>query len=178
MMSDIAFRQPVDADLPALARLHVRCWQEAYAGLMPDQFLRDLSVEQRLAGWRRSLADPQVFAFAAFDGHDPVGFVTAGPIREAQPGLGDGEIYAIYVSAPAYRRGIGRRLLGAAAQHWISRGGSGLTVLCIAGNKRAESFYLACGGRKAWSGEFELGGQTYPENAFQFANIQELAQPA
>jgi GNAT superfamily N-acetyltransferase len=177
MMSDMAFRQPVDADLPALARLHVLCWQEAYKGLMPDQFLRDLSVEQRLAGWRRSLADPDVFAHAAFDGEGPVGFITAGPIRDARPGLGDGEIYAIYVRAFAHRRGIGRRLLGAAARHWRSRGGSGLTVLCIAGNKPAEAFYMANGGHKAWSGNFELGGQTYLENAFQFADIQGLALP-
>ncbi len=46
----ITFRKPATADISELAALHVLCWQQTYAGIFPDQFLRDLSVEKRAEG--------------------------------------------------------------------------------------------------------------------------------
>lgn len=32
-------RLATDADAPAIARIHVRAWQRAYAGIIPDDIL-------------------------------------------------------------------------------------------------------------------------------------------
>ena len=44
--------QPSDA--AGIARVHVRSWQQAYAGLMPAEYLDALekTLTQREAGWR------------------------------------------------------------------------------------------------------------------------------
>lgn len=62
-MTDRVVRgEPIEArpatvdDAPAIAAIHVRSWQRAYADLLPADFLAGLDVEQRVAYWRRDLA--------------------------------------------------------------------------------------------------------------------------
>ena len=51
-------------DLPEVARVHVQSWQEAYAGLLPQDYLDNLSVEARLHRWRESFQHPKTTATA------------------------------------------------------------------------------------------------------------------
>lgn len=44
-------------DANAVATVHVRSWQSAYRGLIPDAYLDALSVERRTAVWRRILTE-------------------------------------------------------------------------------------------------------------------------
>lgn len=46
-------------DADGIAEVHVRSWQAAYRGLMPQEVLDGLSVAQRAEGWRRILGDPE-----------------------------------------------------------------------------------------------------------------------
>ena len=50
-----AVRPATVADAPAMGRLHVRAWQAAYRGEMPDDYLDGLRAEDRAAGWERAL---------------------------------------------------------------------------------------------------------------------------
>ena len=43
------------ADAPAMGRLHVRAWQAAYRGHMPDDYLDGLRAAERAAGRERTL---------------------------------------------------------------------------------------------------------------------------
>lgn len=43
-------------DAHDLAVVHVRSWQQAYRGLMPQAVLDRLSIAEREAGWARLLA--------------------------------------------------------------------------------------------------------------------------
>jgi len=43
----VEIRTAVAEDAPGLATVHVRSWQLAYRGLMADEFLDGLSVEER-----------------------------------------------------------------------------------------------------------------------------------
>ncbi|UWF78747.1 hypothetical protein JRG78_11030 [Microbacterium sp. EF45047] len=58
-MRDVRVRQAVRGDAPGIAVVHVRAWQEAYRGLMPQDVLDGLSVEQRENGWDAILRDPR-----------------------------------------------------------------------------------------------------------------------
>lgn len=51
---DVNLRQADVRDAPTLADLHIRAWQWAYQGQMPDDFLVGLaaSLEPRTAWWR------------------------------------------------------------------------------------------------------------------------------
>jgi hypothetical protein len=52
----VTIRRATVQDAPALGRLHVRAWQAAYRGQMPDDYLDGLRPEERAAGWERSYA--------------------------------------------------------------------------------------------------------------------------
>jgi hypothetical protein len=51
----VNIRRAIATDAATIAGIHVRAWQWAYRGLIPDAFLDSLSVEARETSWRRQL---------------------------------------------------------------------------------------------------------------------------
>jgi len=49
-------RDARSADAPGIAEVHVASWRAAYAGQLPDGFLRKLSVDERTRSWRSRIA--------------------------------------------------------------------------------------------------------------------------
>jgi GNAT superfamily N-acetyltransferase len=171
----IQYRQPTEHDIDAISRLHVLCWQQAYEGILPEEYLKTLSVDDRAKGWRDTIGDPEVFKSIACVNQRIVGFVSAGPARDDAIAYGDGEIYAIYNHRDFYRRGIGRNFLARAAEFWLTRGGRSLVVLFIAANTQAELFYSSLGGHHVHEGVFDIAGMTIGEKGIVFRNLAELA---
>jgi ribosomal protein S18 acetylase RimI-like enzyme len=162
----ISFQPPSEAIVEDIAKVHVRCWQQAYAGLMDPDFLRNLSAEGRAKNWMKTIADPEVFSRVALDGNRVVGFVSSGPSRSLE--IADGEIYAIYVLASHYGRGIGSALFRLAENDWSDRGGQKLLANVLTGNLRASAFYHFMGGVIAEERPFEMAGMKLCENVFLF----------
>ncbi|MFU8850546.1 GNAT family N-acetyltransferase [Micromonospora sp. SL1-18] len=145
-MLTIRREEPDDAE--AIARVHVRGWQAAYAGIMPDEVLHRLNP----AAWaqrRRDLgtADPEhpfVTLLAEVDGAVS-GFTTFGPYRNNQD-RGDldhryGEVVAMYVEPACWGTGAGRALLTAARADLAERGWTEYRLWVLADNTRARRFY-------------------------------------
>ena len=171
----ITFDEPTLADVEEIARVHVQCWQESYADLLPDEFLRNMSVDAKIAQWRQTVSDPQVFKLVARDAGRIVGFVSCGSAREGAAKGADGEILAIYILKAYHGRRIGRTLIAAAARFWLSKGGRNLIVLSMAGNSRAAAFYEALGGVQVYEGSFEIAGTVIADKGHLFNNLAELA---
>jgi hypothetical protein len=49
---ELVIRSAVAGDADAMGLLHVRAWQSAYRGVMPDAYLDGLEPEERVAMWR------------------------------------------------------------------------------------------------------------------------------
>nr|WP_228047558.1 GNAT family N-acetyltransferase [Saccharopolyspora sp. HNM0983] len=147
------------ADARAVARLHVRAWQVAYRGLLPDEHLDSLSVEQRAARYRFG-SGPLTTALARESG-DLLGFVTFGPAGDE---AGAGQVHALYVDPAAWRRGTGAALLEH-AQNRLRAAGFGAAMLWVlAANDRARSFYARHGWRPDGGRRTEcLGGRAVDE---------------
>ena len=174
----IAFDEPTLADVEEIARVHVQCWQESYADLLPAEFLKNLSIDARIAQWRQTISDPEVFTRVAREAGRIVGFVSCGPAREGAAKGADGEIFAIYILKAYHGRKIGRSLIAAAARFWLSKGGRNLIVLSMAGNNQAAAFYEALGGVQVYEGSFEIAGTRMADKGHVFNNLTELAAPA
>ncbi len=174
----IAFDEPALADAEEIARVHVQCWQESYADLLPAGFLRNLSADARVTQWRNAMSDPDVFVRVARDAGRIVGFVSCGSAREDAAKKADGEIFAIYILKAFHGRKIGRSLIAAAARFWLSKGGRNLIVLSIAGNNQATAFYEALGGVRVYEGSFEIAGAKMAEKGHLFSNLADLAAHA
>lgn len=139
-------RRALAHDAPGLARVHVRAWQAAYRGVMPEDYLDGLDVEQRTAWWRDRLSVPGAGLTVAVADGAVVGFAHAGPAREAATG-DDGELYAINLDPSVWRQGIGTALLRAAEAD-LRTGGHRVAALWVAtANPRARAFYERHGWR-------------------------------
>jgi ribosomal protein S18 acetylase RimI-like enzyme len=171
----IVFDEPGLPDAEEIARVHVRCWQESYAELLPDEFLKNLSVDAKIEQWRQTVSHPQVFKRVAREAGRIVGFVSCGPAREGAAKGADGEIFAIYVLKAFHGRKIGRSLIAAAARFWLLEGGRTLIVLSMAGNTQATAFYEALGGVQVYEGSFEIAGTRMTEKGHLFSNLADLA---
>lgn len=159
-----------------LAALHIRCWQEAYRGIVPDSILDDTDPGHQIAVWRSAIEDPRRIVLAAYDGGRPVGFIMAGVATEQLFEGIDGHIYALYLAASHYRQGIGRRLLGMTAGNWRDRGGRSLALGVLSANARARHFYDALGGRLVREGTYDWGGHAIPDAIYVFEALDALAR--
>ena len=171
----IAFDEPALDDAEEIARVHVQCWQESYADLLPAEFLKNLSVDAKIEQWRQTVSHPQVFKRVAREAGRIVGFVSCGPAREGAAKGADGEIFAIYVLKVFHGLKIGRSLIAAAARFWLSKGGRNLIVLSMAGNIQATAFYEALGGVQVYEGSFEIAGTKMADKGHLFNNLADLA---
>jgi ribosomal protein S18 acetylase RimI-like enzyme len=136
-------REPVPEDAEALGRVHVRAWQVAYRGMMPDEYLDGLSVDDRAQLWRDGLARPRrprrVRLVAEHDAQT-VGFVVGGP-ADGDDDRDAGEVYALNVDPDVWGRGAGQALLSAAVEALASDGFDELVLWVHPDNQRARGFY-------------------------------------
>jgi GNAT superfamily N-acetyltransferase len=135
-------------DASQIAEIHVQTWQVAYRGLVPDDYLDALSVDQRAEAWRQILADsdlPCTGAFVLECDAVVVGFVHVSPSRDDDAEAAIGEVTAIYVLADFWSRGVGRALMHCAVENLRDAGFTSATLWVLDANLRARRFYEAAG---------------------------------
>ena len=134
-------RPAVLDDADGIAEVHVRSWQAAYRGLMPQDVLDGLSVEQRAEGWRSILGNQQGSRtlVAERDGRI-VGWAGFGDARDADA-PGTGELWGIYALPEAWSSGIGHALIAAVERELADAGHTSAYLWVLDGNERASAFY-------------------------------------
>jgi ribosomal protein S18 acetylase RimI-like enzyme len=139
-------------DAPAIARVHIRTWQRAYAHVLPAGFLASLDLlrDDRSALWQRSISGRsgpgQVFV-ADIDG-DVAGFAAVGTYRPgegAEPEPHVGQVFAIYADPDHWSTGTGRALMDAAVAHLAEAGLTEIRLWVLEDNPRARRFYEVAG---------------------------------
>ena len=139
--------RPAEAsDAVGLATVHVRSWQAAYRGLVPDDFLDRLSVSDRKKGWHQLLQDRTIKVLVAEEAEKVVAFISFGLLRDGDPTIDFvGEVYAIYALPDFWDRGIGRTLMDAVLTELRGMNCMEVRVWVLETNTRAISFYEKLG---------------------------------
>ena len=139
----VELRRAVPGDEPGVAEVHVRSWQAAYRGLLPDAYLDALQPAERAARYTFAVEDPGApETVVAVDGGTISGFATIGTPRDGDaPGMRTGELFALYVHPDRWDRGVGRELIGDARARLHARGSATAILWVLAGNARAQRFY-------------------------------------
>jgi ribosomal protein S18 acetylase RimI-like enzyme len=145
-MRDLVFREGDAGDARAIAEIHVRGWQWAYRGMLPDDLLARLAVDSRAAFWRQWLVEraPDRHLWLALCETRPVGFA-AGASRDVAASSDTAELYALYLEADVVELGIGRALCSHAMDRLVSAGFRTATLWVLAANARARRFYERTG---------------------------------
>jgi ribosomal protein S18 acetylase RimI-like enzyme len=133
-----------DDALP-IATIHVRSWQVAYRGVVPDEFLDAMSIEERHLRWQQILEVGQSATWIAEEGDIALGWISAGANRDSDSTQSSGEIWAVYIDPDHWRKGVGRALCTVAEQELRSRGYREVTLWVLEGNERAIRFYQSIG---------------------------------
>lgn len=135
-------REAVPDDAHGVAVVHVRSWQEAYRGLMPQAVLDDLSVSEREKGWARLLAerDERSRTLVAERDRRIVGWASFGAAREDDLSEA-GELWGIYTHPDSWSTGAGRALLAEVEQSLKDDGYRRAYLWVLDGNDRAAAFY-------------------------------------
>jgi GNAT superfamily N-acetyltransferase len=129
-------------DCAAIAAVHVRTWQAAYRGHLPDELLDRLNVDERTEMWRKLIVKPGRVLLVADDLDGSIsGFCDLIPSRDADAKPTTAEITAIYVSPDKWGQGIGQELLNAAEARARGDGFSELSLWVLEANQRARAFY-------------------------------------
>ncbi|MEU0570394.1 GNAT family N-acetyltransferase [Nonomuraea sp. NPDC005983] len=133
------------ADADDIATVHVRSWQAAYRGLIPQNYLDGLDPARRRPVWERLLTETswprQGVLVAEVDG-SIAGFAGIGPTRDHdEDPASTGEVSTIYLLPQVWGVGIGRRLMAAALESLTVAGYKQATLWVLDTNAQARRFY-------------------------------------
>jgi GNAT superfamily N-acetyltransferase len=139
--SPAAIRVAGPADAGAVAAVHVASWRSIYRGLLPARLIAAQTLPRRRRQWRTLLREPNQETWVAEVAGSVVGFCNFGPPRDDDLPGSVAEVYAIYLLAEVWGRGVGSALWRAAARRMVERGFVEVAVWLLASNARAHAFY-------------------------------------
>ncbi len=128
-----------DEEIKGKAYVHWKSWQDAYKGIVDQNYLDSLTLEKCVDiafKWPENL-------MVAKDGDQVVGFVGYGKYHDEEiPEAG--EIFAIYILEEYYGTGVGKALMQAGLDELDY---PAVALWVLKDNKRAIRFYEKCGFR-------------------------------
>jgi ribosomal protein S18 acetylase RimI-like enzyme len=151
----IVVRPAQPGDVDDVVDIGVRSWEEGYRGVVPRGLVPDAAGLRARIGERIAERVPSI-AVGVLDGHVR-GWVTFGTSRDADAGPSVGEIWALNVHPDAWRRGVGRALVGYAVNVLARAEFAEVTLWTFRDTPRSRSFYEALG--------FETDGATQSREA-------------
>lgn len=135
-IDDFIFREAIAGDIPALAALHVKTWNETYKIKLPPVYaLREMQ-------WREQfkLDDGSWFCFVIENRKgELVGFAKGNTYASSHLTTYSGELNKIYLLRDYQRLGLGRKLLGHVSRRFLSKG---ITTMVLFGIPQNPSCYF------------------------------------
>ena len=166
---NIVIRKATIDDAKAIASVHVRSWHESYIGIISDEYMNNLSYDERLTLRRSLLSDLKSNALhlIATDNGKVIGFCDAGAYRAHNSEI-KGEIYAIYILNEYKNFGIGSQFMQQAYSYFLNNQFTPFIVWVLKENKIARKFYEKHGGIKWGEDIIKIGEDNFKEIAYLF----------
>jgi ribosomal protein S18 acetylase RimI-like enzyme len=133
-------------DVSAIAALHLASWRTAYRGIVPEAYLRDVTLEGRQARWTRALSAPEsrhTDTLVAVDGDEIVGVCSFAPRQNGTASTG--EIHSLHIQPERRRTRLGTLLLDNAVRRLAERGFVSAVLWVLEANAGARQFYEVLG---------------------------------
>ncbi|WP_203074383.1 GNAT family N-acetyltransferase [Falsiroseomonas ponticola] len=166
----LRLRSARGSDAPVIAELHIASWRDAYRGILSQEFL-DTGIEGEFnAHWATTLSGRRRAGavIVAMAGRHLAGFVAAW--REGV----NCHVDNLHVRPGMRNAGIGRALLGFAAQRLQDQGAVSADLWVIAANQGAMRFYLSLGAEVEAPTTRVTFGQTVTERRLYWPGITNL----
>lgn len=145
-------------DLETVSRIHALSWKTTYRGILPDDFLDQLSYRRWVAPLK-DMMEQGLEIRVIEEEEKPFGCITFSAARD-QAFAGWGEIVSFHLLLEARGKGYGRLLIQDAVRQLKEKGYSKIYLWVLEKNERARRFYEKNG--FTWNGdrlEGEEGGR-------------------
>lgn len=157
-------------DAEGIANVHVKSWQTSYAGVIDQQYLENISYEQRLQFRKEILQSANFQCVVLYAGHI-VGFADAGFMQDEKNLDRIGVIYAIYLLQEHQGCGLGRELFAQCKQWYQEQGVDRFSLWVLKDNTRARRFYATQGGEIVGEKKIKIGDEEFLEFCYQFVAL-------
>lgn len=168
----VDFRKARPADMPAVARVHVDSWRRSFAGIAPEKFLNEMSIEKRLDAYtNRASAGPYTMIVAEHPQEGLVGFADFGqPILAVDFAA---QIYSFYFLPEFQRKGLGERLFRRCVGEMLDEGVASLCLDSLAASPYRQ-FYSKMGGEIVGHDGHKLGEEYFETVIYGWENLRGL----
>lgn len=164
-------RKAVLSDARGIAKVHVDSWITTYKGIIPDEFLNNLTYESREQLWKKNIPIGNVFV--AENQGRIVGFSSGGKERSGKYQGFDGELSSVYILKEYQGKGIGRLLVEPIIAELEKMDIHAMLVLVLKDNN-SRLFYEALGGKIIDTVEIEIAGKTLIELVYGWDDIRKI----
>ena len=135
-------RYAIPEDIPGMGRVYADTWKAAYQGMIPKEYLHDLTASRWEERYRQTLnreGSPKA-AVLVHEGQ-VIGVSSFIQTRDEDLPPSYGEIISIYVLPEYWQRGLGTRLLSWVAGELHAMGFSHCALWTLEENLRAQKAY-------------------------------------
>ena len=172
---ELKIRKVEKRDLRAVSEIAVTGWQTAYRGIIDDEFLDNLSIEEN---YQKRLNDYTENGFVVAElKNEIVGFCRyrAGNYYKNEYDNVDCEICALYVKPDCKRKGIGKRIVNYVMNEFHEKGYLQMILWCLKDNYPSRTFYEKLGGIYCGENVIERENKEYKEVGYIY-NLKKLTQ--
>jgi len=134
-------------DAQDIARLIVEGWQSAYVGMIEEEYLKNLSLEDRKKRVIRSILNVhEKSKYYIYQEKDEIlGVIKFGEAEE-KDSIYTAEVFILYIKVEYKRKGIGTKLLNFAKEELKRQGHKNMIIYCLKKNLPSVKFYEKNGG--------------------------------
>ncbi len=154
VQEQMIIRKATRTDARQIAEIVVEDWKKAYKGIIDDDYLDSMSVEERYQIERQRY---QIYRVVVV-GKEILGFTWNESVDDE---ASDCEIIALYVRYEKRKSGIGRILFQDSVDSFRASGKKKMIIWCLKENDQARRFYEKMGGEVYKNGTHKWGNRDY-----------------
>lgn len=167
-------REATKNDLISIGKVQVKSNCSTYLGIMPEDYLNNLSYESKSSEWEERLFNEKSTQFmyvAENDDSNIVGFASGSLVRTND--LFEREIYSIYILKEFQRKGIGKLLIEASIRKFMESNVSSMILWTLQDNP-SRLFYKRLGGKIVDKRLIDRGGKELRQIAYAWEDISRI----
>ena len=129
-------------DMELIANLYVMNWKKTYVGLLPDNFLNGLTVNDGINKWQEYLTKEKHRIFVAYENENFWGFSACKEDEELKNCL---YLDSLHVSESSRGKGVGTKLINTVGSYAYIKGYEHMSICIVKGNDNAKNIYERLG---------------------------------
>ena len=131
-------------DIEPIASLYVMNWKKTYVGLLPDNFLNGLTVNDEIKKWQEYLTKEKHRIFVAYENESFLGFSACKEDEELKNCL---YLDSLHVSETSRGKGVGTKLINTVGSYAYIKGYEHMSICIVKGNDNAKRIYEKMGAK-------------------------------